>query len=72
MSDESELKGVPAKRAYTKLNDGEFLGGVLDFEVTNIIAIEFEGFSPWGAGDTRHFEVDRHEIGSPDMVGEVC
>ena len=71
MSDERELKGVPAKRAHTKLNDSEFLSGVLDFEVANIVAIDFEGFPPWGAGDTRHFEVDRHEVGGPDMAGEV-
>lgn len=62
---------VPAEGTNAELKNGEFVGGVFDFEVANIEAVEVEGFSPGGAGDAGHLKVNRHEIGVTDVVSEL-
>lgn len=71
MSYERILEGVPAKWANTKLNDGEFLGGILNFEVPNIVPIELERLAPRRARNSGHFQINGNKIGRFDMVCEV-
>lgn len=65
MSDKGLFMRIPPERTNTELNNGEFLSGVLNFEVTNIIPVEFERFSPRSTGDSGHFQINGDEIGVP-------
>lgn len=68
MRDKGVVDWVPSEGANTELNDGELLSGVFDFEVTDVITVEIEGFAPGRAGDAGHFEVDCDEIGGADVM----
>lgn len=63
MREKGFLVRVPTERTNAELNNGELLGGVLNFEVTNIISVEVEGISPRSAGYSGHFQIDGDEIG---------
>lgn len=42
MSDEGLLVRIPPEGTNAELNDGELLGGVLNFQVANIIPVVIE------------------------------
>lgn len=71
MSNEEVLDRVPSEGANAELNDGELLGGVLDFEVANVVAVKVEGLSPGGAGNSGHFQVDGNEVGGLDEAAQI-
>lgn len=71
MSNEELFDRVPPEGANAELNDGELLGGVLDFEVPNVVAVKLEGLSPGGAGNPGHFQVDGNEVGGPDEDAQI-
>lgn len=60
--DEGVLKWVPSEGTDAELDDGEFLGGVFNFEIPDIEAVKLEGLPPGRAGYARHLQVDCHEV----------
>lgn len=67
MSDEGVGGRVPAEGADAELQDGKFLGGVLDLEVAHVGAVELQGLAPRRAGNAAHLQVDGHEVRRPHV-----
>lgn len=62
---------VPSKGANAELNDGEFVGGILNLQILDIGSVESEGLSPGSAGHPRHLQVDCNEVGFPDVAAQL-
>lgn len=71
MSYERILRRVPTEGTDAKLNNGELLRGVFNFEIPNVESVELERFSPRGAGDSGHLQINRHEVGVSDVAPEL-
>lgn len=62
---------IPAERTNAELNNGELLGRVFDFEITNVESVELERLSPRSAGDSGHLQVDGDEVGVSNVAPEI-
>lgn len=62
---------IPTEGTNAELNDGELGGGVSDFEVAHVGAVELEGLAPRSARHASHLEVDGDEVRRPHEPTEL-